>query len=154
VGVFNTTIKTPMNKKELLLKIKEEIFPILMREQKLLLSIDLVNSVAVEDPDRHWDYLSNQFLGVRALNVLKSLNIKTLRDLNETTTTELLNAKNCGRKTLNEIMKFLAAEGFYLKDREEEIKLMLKDKPEVELNFFHKSIRELFHFTTGKEKVS
>jgi DNA-directed RNA polymerase subunit alpha len=44
---------------------------------------------------------------IRTSNVLKKLNIHTLKDLCTMTEIDLLTAKNCGRKVLEEIKKFL-----------------------------------------------
>ena len=59
-------------------------------------------------------------LSVRSYNCLKNANIKTLRDLVTKTEAELLQTKNFGRKSLNEINEVLAGLGLRLGMRDDD----------------------------------
>ena len=51
---------------------------------------------------------------IRALNVLKSLNCYTLRDVIKLSPKEIFETRNCGKKTLAEIIECLKDEGLGL----------------------------------------
>ncbi len=53
-------------------------------------------------------------LHIRTLNVLKALNIDTIRDLVQRTENEMLKQPNFGRKSLNEIREVLDSMSLYL----------------------------------------
>jgi len=53
-------------------------------------------------------------LHIRTLNVLKALNIDTIRDLVQRTENEMLKQPNFGRKSLNEIREVLNSMSLYL----------------------------------------
>ena len=53
-------------------------------------------------------------ISIRVLNVLKSLNCYTLRDVIKLTTKEIFETRNCGKKTLADIIEFLRDEGLEL----------------------------------------
>ena len=53
-------------------------------------------------------------ISIRVLNVLKSLNCDTLRDVIKLTPKEIFETRNCGKKTLADIIEFLRDEGLEL----------------------------------------
>ena len=53
-------------------------------------------------------------ISIRALNVLKSLNCYTLKDVIKLSPKELFETRNCGKKTLAEIIECLKDEGLKL----------------------------------------
>ena len=53
-------------------------------------------------------------ISIRALNVLKSLNCYTLRDVIKLSPKEIFETRNCGKKTLAEIIECLKDEGLEL----------------------------------------
>ena len=53
-------------------------------------------------------------ISIRALNVLKSLYCYTLRDVTKLSPKEIFETRNCGKKTLAEIVEFLKDEGLEL----------------------------------------
>ena len=53
-------------------------------------------------------------ISIRALNVLKSLNCYTLRDVIKLSPKEIFETRNCGKKTLAEIIECLKDEGLGL----------------------------------------
>ena len=53
-------------------------------------------------------------ISIRALNVLKSLNCYTLRDVIKLSPKEIFETRNCGKKTLAEIIECLKDEGLKL----------------------------------------
>tara|TARA_R110000744_G_scaffold47635_2_gene104740 strand:+ start:3553 stop:3972 length:420 start_codon:yes stop_codon:yes gene_type:complete len=93
-----------MDKDEILSEIKEALYPNLMKEQVLLLSPKLLNELFRDELEQKFngDYL----LDKRAFNTLDSLNIKTMKDLQETTRLELLGVYGCGRRTWCRIYGF------------------------------------------------
>ena len=53
-------------------------------------------------------------ISIRALNVLKSINCDTLRDVIKLSPKEIFETRNCGKKTLAEIIELLKDEGLEL----------------------------------------
>lgn len=53
-------------------------------------------------------------ISIRALNVLKSINCDTLRDVIKLSPKEIFETRNCGKKTLAEIIELLKNEGLEL----------------------------------------
>lgn len=53
-------------------------------------------------------------ISIRALNVLKSINCNTLRDVIKLSPKEIFETRNCGKKTLAEIIELLKNEGLEL----------------------------------------
>lgn len=53
-------------------------------------------------------------ISIRVLNVLKSLNCYTLRDVIKLTPKEIFETRNCEKKTLADIIEFLRDEGLEL----------------------------------------
>ncbi len=53
-------------------------------------------------------------ISIRALNVLKSINCNTLRDVIKLSPKEIFETRNCGKKTLAEIIECLKDEGLEL----------------------------------------
>ena len=53
-------------------------------------------------------------ISIRALNVLKSINCNTLRDVIKLSPKEIFETRNCGKKTLADIIEFLRDEGLEL----------------------------------------
>ena len=83
---------------------------------------DFVNDrILWQDPktaliDLPWDDERIDFwqLSVRASNVLRNMNIRTIREITEATEHDLLRQPNCGRKSTKEIKEMLATYGFSL----------------------------------------
>ena len=67
------------------------------------------DKICIEDMD----------LSVRSYNCLKTANIHTVKDLIKLTKSDLLKIKNCGKKTLDEVILKLKNYGLFLKDDEE-----------------------------------
>jgi DNA-directed RNA polymerase subunit alpha len=53
-------------------------------------------------------------ISIRALNVLRSINCDTLRDVIKFSPKEIFETRNCGKKTLAEIIECLKDEGLGL----------------------------------------
>tara|TARA_R110002020_G_scaffold325228_2_gene540872 strand:+ start:134 stop:733 length:600 start_codon:yes stop_codon:yes gene_type:complete len=100
-----------MNKDEILSEIKEALFPILVRDQMLLLTPSFLNDLFREELEKlSLDNISavgsNYVLDKRAFNTLDYCNVKTMGDLYESTLIENLRFKGCGRKTAYKIEGF------------------------------------------------
>ena len=58
-------------------------------------------------------------LSLRAYNILRHLDVKTIGDLTNLTMADILESKNCGVKTMLEIKDCLESEGLFLKETKE-----------------------------------
>ena len=96
-----------MKKDDILLEIKKTLFPLLVKDQMLLLSPRLMNDLFREELVQASDSkFNNCVLSKPAFDTLDHCNVKTMKDLYDTNVIHYLRFKGCGRKTCSRIEDF------------------------------------------------
>jgi DNA-directed RNA polymerase alpha subunit len=83
--------------------VREELSA-LMKEKSFLTRLpDDVPKINYRDLDHVKTLADKKVISTRAVNVLQSINVNTIQDVKGLTISELCTARNCGRKTIEEV---------------------------------------------------